>query len=63
MIQQGKADMYVKIAASGKGGTYHNPSCGKCRSLSRLTLVQANMQGYVPCSVCGGEPQFYLKSG
>ena len=60
MIRSGKASYYVKIAASGNGGVYHHPSCGKCRSLSRITTKKAIEQGYVACSVCGGSSMFIL---
>ena len=60
MIDAKKGDFYVKIAASGKGGVYHSPSCGKCKSLTYLPLSVAKNQGYVPCSICGGAPFFHL---
>lgn len=58
LIQEGKGDYFVKIAASGKGGVYHKPSCGKCRSNYSIPETQARNQGYVPCSVCGGHGVF-----
>ena len=57
-IEEGKAAYFVKIAASGKGGVYHSPSCGKCRSNVLITENQAQNQGYAPCSVCGGNGEF-----
>ncbi|MEI7796438.1 MAG: hypothetical protein WCI06_07350 [Methylococcaceae bacterium] len=58
LIQEGKGDYFVKIAASGKGGVYHKPSCGKCRSNNLISQTQARNQGYVPCSICGGQGVF-----
>jgi len=58
LIQEGKGDYFVKIAASGKGGVYHKPSCGKCRSNNFIPQTQARNQGYVPCSICGGQGVF-----
>lgn len=62
MIAEGKGAMYVKIAASGRGGTYHHLSCGKCRSRTVISVNDARNQGYVPCSICGGSPKFVLNA-
>lgn len=62
MIAAGKAGMFVKIAASGRSTVYHNPHCGKCRSRTRLAIDTALARGYVPCSNCGGQPEFLLLS-
>ena len=62
MVAEGKAGYYVKVAASGRGTVYHHPSCGRCRSKRLKRIEGAEAAAYLPCSVCGGSPQFYLNS-
>lgn len=60
-IQSGKADYYVKIAASGKGSTYHALSCNRSRGAVMVTLAYAQAKHYAPCSSCGGKPTVRMK--
>ena len=62
MIAEGKGAYYVKVAASNRGSVYHDPSCSRCRSTTVMTPGEAREAGYLPCSVCGGSPKFYLES-
>jgi hypothetical protein len=54
-IESGKSDYFVKIAASGKGSTYHALSCNRSRGAVMITLAEARAKGYAPCSSCGGK--------
>lgn len=54
-IASGKSDYFVKIAASGKGSTYHALSCNRSRGAVMIPLADARAKGYAPCSSCGGK--------
>jgi hypothetical protein len=58
LIREGKAAYFVKVAPSGKGNVYHNPSCGRCRSNLLIRIDTAENEGYLPCSICGGRGMF-----
>ena len=61
LVETGRAEYLVKIAASGHGKTYHSPSCNRCKSGHLLTVTQAQSQFYSPCASCGGRPGFVRK--
>jgi hypothetical protein len=54
LVNSNQADYFVKIAASGKGSTYHALSCNRSRGAVMLTLAAAQARGYAPCASCGG---------
>lgn len=62
LIESGKADYFVKVAASGKGSTYHALACNRSRGAVMLTLAEAQAKHYAPCASCGGKPSIRLKS-
>ena len=62
LVKEGKADYFVKVAASGKGSVYHKLSCGKCTSWHELTVTEAQQRGYPPCATCGGYGKFKILS-
>lgn len=62
LIESGKGDYYVKIAASGKGTVYHALHCNRSRGAYMVTLAEAESKYYAPCSSCGGRPSIRLKS-
>lgn len=55
LIDSGQAEYVVKVAASGKGTTYHALSCNRCRGGYMLTLEEARSKRYAPCASCGGK--------
>lgn len=58
LVEKGLGKYMVKVAASGKGKTYHAPHCNRCRGAIVMTLEQAQKNGYNRCSFCGGRPGF-----
>lgn len=56
LIDTGQADYFVKVAASGKGTTYHSLACNRIRGGYMLTLADARSKLYAPCASCGGKP-------
>jgi len=60
LVKNGKADYFVKVAASGKGSVYHKMSCGKCTSWYEMAEKEAQRRGYPPCATCGGYGTFKL---
>lgn len=61
LIETGQAEHIVKIAASGRGTTYHSPSCNRCRGGVILTLAEAQAKYYARCASCGGKPSLRRK--
>ena len=60
LVKEGKADYFVKVAASGKGSVYHGMNCRKCIAWHEMTSSEAMRRGYPPCATCGGRGQFRL---
>lgn len=56
LVDAGEADYFVKIAASGKGTTYHSLACNRSRGAVIVPLKTAQSERYAPCSSCGGKP-------